>query len=122
MVLSGLGVVLLRMRKESENNLSPDEELIPSGSALHSGSKTERRAMALETGSAGEVLSKSVSDDEISDVISSSAPSLLLQCLFLLVQCLCLPVVYRKDGRWTNGLLTATSGMSRIPDCTQALT
>ena len=75
-VLSGLGVVLLRMRKESENNLSPDEELIPSGSALHSGSKTERRAMALETGSAGEVLSKSVSDDEISDVISSSAPSL----------------------------------------------
>ena len=75
-VLSGLGVVLVRMRKESENNMSPDEELIPKGSALHSGSKTERRAMALETGSAGEVLSKSVSVDEISDVISSSAPSL----------------------------------------------
>lgn len=75
-VLSGLGMVLIRMRRESENNLSPDEELIPSGSALHSGSKTERRAMALETGSAGEVLSKSVSDDEISDVISSSAPTL----------------------------------------------
>ena len=33
--------------------------------------------MALETSSAGEVLSKSVSVDEISDVISSSAPSLL---------------------------------------------
>ena len=75
-VLSALGVVLVRVRKESENNMSPDEELIPKGSALHSGSKTERRAMALETGSAGEVLSKSVSVDEISDVISSSAPSL----------------------------------------------
>ena len=75
-VLSALGVVLVRVRKESENNMSPDEELIPTGSALHSGSKTERRAMALETGSAGEVLSKSVSVDEISDVISSSAPSL----------------------------------------------
>ena len=75
-VLASLGVVLVRMRRQSASNMSPDEELIPVGSALHSGSQTERRAIALETGSAGEVLSKSVSDDEISDVISSSAPSL----------------------------------------------
>ena len=76
MILSGLGVVLARMRRESATSMSPDEELIPVGSALHSGSQTERRVMALETSSAGEVLSKSVSVDEISDVISSSAPSL----------------------------------------------
>jgi hypothetical protein len=58
--------------------MSPDEELIPVGSALHSGSKVERREMALETSSAGEVLSKNVSDDEISNVLASSMPTLSL--------------------------------------------
>ncbi len=77
-VLAGVGVVMVRMRRESEAAMSPDEELIPLGSALHSGSQGERRAMALETSSAGEVLSKAVSSDEISDVLASSMPSLSL--------------------------------------------
>ncbi len=77
-VLAGVGVVMVRMRRESEAAMSPDEELIPIGSALHSGSQGERRAMALETSSAGEVLSKAVSDDEISNVLASSMPSLSL--------------------------------------------
>ena len=76
LILTLISVALVRMRKESLLVMSPDEELIPIGSALNSGSQTERRSMALETGSAGEVLSKSVSADEISDVISSSAPTL----------------------------------------------
>jgi len=77
-VLAGLGVTLVRMRRESASAMSPDEELIPVGSALHSGSKVERREMALETSSAGEVLSKAVSDDEISNVLASSMPTLSL--------------------------------------------
>ena len=76
LILTFISVTLVRMRKESLLVMSPDEDLIPIGSALNSGSQTERRAMALETGSAGEVISKSVTSDEISDVISSSAPTL----------------------------------------------
>ena len=76
--LAGVGVVMVRMRRESDAAMSPDEELIPVGSALHAGSQGERRAMALETSSAGEVLSKAVSADEISDVIASSTPTLSL--------------------------------------------
>lgn len=77
-VIAGVGVVMVRMRRESKAAMSPDEELIPVGSALHSGSQRERRDMALETSSAGEVLSKAVSTDEISDVLASSMPSLSL--------------------------------------------
>ena len=76
LILTFISVTLVRMRKQSLLVMSPDEDLIPIGSALNSGSQTERRAMALETGSAGEVISKSVTSDEISDVISSSAPTL----------------------------------------------
>lgn len=77
-ILAAAGAVLIRMRRESEAAMSPDEELIPVGSALHAGSQGERRALALETSSAGEVLSKAVSADEISDVLASSMPSLSL--------------------------------------------
>lgn len=77
-VLAGVGVALVRMRRESAAAMSSDEELIPVGSALHSGSNVERREMALETSSAGEVLSKAVSDDEISNVLASSMPTLSL--------------------------------------------
>ena len=73
-----LGVTLVRMRNDSVSLLSPEEELIPAGSALHSGTQTERREVALETGSAGEVLSSAISEDEISSVRASSLPSLSL--------------------------------------------
>ena len=75
-VVAGLGVALIRMRKEGIQSLNPEEELIPIGSALHSGSQSDRRALALDTGSAGEALSSSISEDEISSAISSSLPSL----------------------------------------------
>ena len=57
--------------------IRPDEELIPPGSALLSGSQTERRAAALETSASGEVLTGTVSEEEMRDAISSSSlPSL----------------------------------------------
>ena len=55
--------------------ISPDEELIPEGSALLSGSLTERRAAALETSSSGEVLTGGVSEDEIKAALAQSSPS-----------------------------------------------
>jgi uncharacterized membrane protein len=53
-----------------------DEELIPQGSALLSGSDSERRNAALDTSSAGEVLSGGVSEDEIKAALASSMPTL----------------------------------------------
>ena len=70
-------VVVMRMRRSSSLAIRPEEELIPPGSALLSGSKTERRAAALETSASGEVLTGTVSDEEMRDAIaSSSLPSL----------------------------------------------
>ena len=77
-LLAALGVVLVRMRSDSISLLSPEEELIPAGSALHSGTQIERREVALETGSAGEVLSSAISEEEASSVRESSLPSLSL--------------------------------------------
>jgi uncharacterized membrane protein len=54
----------------------PDEELIPQGSALLSGSNSERRNAALDTSTAGEVLSGGVSEDEIKAALESSMPTL----------------------------------------------
>tara|TARA_B100000214_G_scaffold329504_1_gene269310 strand:+ start:72299 stop:77065 length:4767 start_codon:yes stop_codon:yes gene_type:complete len=75
-VIAGLGVGLIRMRKEGIQSLNPEEELIPIGSAIHAGSQSDRRAFALDTGSAGEALSSTISEEEISSVLSSSLPSL----------------------------------------------
>ena len=77
-VITGLGVGLVRMRRGSATSLTPEEELIPMGSALQSGSFTDRRKSALETSSSGGVLSSTISDDEISELRDSSLPSLSL--------------------------------------------
>ena len=70
-------VVGIRIRRASSMEIRPDEELIPPGSALLSGSQTERRAAALETSASGEVLTGTVSEEEMRDAISSSSlPSL----------------------------------------------
>ena len=65
------------MRRNSSAMMSPDEELIPEGSALLSGSLSERRAAALETSSSGEVMTGGVSDEEIQAAIAQSSPSSL---------------------------------------------
>jgi hypothetical protein len=65
------------MRSSSSEGLRPEEELIPPGSALLSGTQTERMAAAMETGASGEVLTGTVSNDEIESAMSSSSlPSL----------------------------------------------
>ena len=76
-VVSVSAVLVLRARRTSSLAIRPDEELIPPGSALLSGSTNERRAAALETSASGEVLTGTVSEQELSDAISSSSlPSL----------------------------------------------
>ena len=74
-LLSSAVVYGVRMRKSSSTLVNPDEELIPEGSALLSGSLSERRAAALETSSSGEVLTGGVSDDEIQTALAQSAAS-----------------------------------------------
>ncbi len=76
-LLSSSVVMGLRMRKSTNEGLRPEEELIPPGSALLSGTQTERMAAAMETSVSGEVLTGTVSDDEIKSALSSSSlPSL----------------------------------------------
>ncbi len=79
-IVSASAVMVIRARRSSSLATRPDEELIPPGSALLSGSTNERRAAALETSASGEVLTGTVSDEELKDAISSSSlPSLNLQ-------------------------------------------
>ena len=78
-VLVLLGSILVsgvRMRKSSTTSLSPEEELIPEGSALLAGTQSERKAAALETSASGEILTGGVSDDEIQAAIAQSSPML----------------------------------------------
>lgn len=74
-LLSAAVVYGVRMRKSSSTLVNPDEELIPKGSALLSGSLSERRAAALETSSSGEVLTGGVSDEEIQAALVQSSAS-----------------------------------------------
>ena len=76
-ILSTTVVYGVRMRRNSSAMMSPDEELIPEGSALLSGSLSERRAAALETSSSGEVMTGGVSNEEIQAAIAQSSPSSL---------------------------------------------
>jgi len=77
LMLLGFAVVSgVRMRKSSAQSLSPEEELIPEGSALLAGTQSERKAAALETSASGEVLTGGVSDDEIQAAIAQSSPML----------------------------------------------
>jgi uncharacterized membrane protein len=74
-LLSTAVVYGVRMRKSSSAMVSPEEELIPEGSALLSGSLSDRRAAALETSSSGEVLTGGVSDEEIQAALAQSSAS-----------------------------------------------
>ena len=76
-VVSASAILIVRARRSSSLAARPDEELIPPGSALLTGSTKERRAAALETSASGEVLTGTVSEQELNDAISSSSlPSL----------------------------------------------
>jgi hypothetical protein len=75
-LLGSLIVSGARMRRSSTTSLSPEEELIPEGSALLSGTRSERKAAALETSASGEVLTGGVSNDEIQSAIAQSSPML----------------------------------------------
>ena len=77
--LTGAVFLGLKMRANSQKFLTPDEELIPEGSALLSGSSNERRAAALDTSlGSGDTLTGGVSDDEIQSAIAASGPGKLL--------------------------------------------
>ena len=75
-MLGSIVVSGVRMRRSSVTSLSPEEELIPEGSALLAGTQSERKAAALETSASGEVLTGGVSDDEIQAAIAQSSPML----------------------------------------------
>jgi hypothetical protein len=75
-LLGSIVVSGVRMRRSSATSLSPEEELIPEGSALLAGTQSERKAAALETSASGEVLTGGVSDDEVQAAIAQSSPML----------------------------------------------
>ena len=79
-VVSVSATLIVRARRSSSLAARPDEELIPPGSALLTGSTNERRAAALETSASGEVLTGTVSEQELNEAISSSSlPSLNIE-------------------------------------------
>ena len=78
--LSGIAAFGIRARREF-SPLSTEEHLIPRGSALQSGSATERRAAALDTSTSGDVVTGEVSDIEIQSALEATLPSLPTQDL-----------------------------------------
>lgn len=74
-LLGSIVFIGINMRKNSSINRT-DEELIPVGSALLSGNAADRRSAALDTSLSGDVLSGSVSQDEINAALSSTMPTL----------------------------------------------
>jgi len=76
LLLGSIVVSGMRMRRSSATSLSPEEELIPEGSALMAGTQSERKAAAMETSASGEVLTGGVSSDEIQAAIAQSSPML----------------------------------------------
>ena len=77
--LAGVISLGLKLRKNSQSLMSPEEELIPEGSALLSGSSHERRAAALDTSlGSGDTLTGGVSEDEIQAAIDASGPAKIL--------------------------------------------
>ncbi|MDC3281674.1 S8 family serine peptidase [Euryarchaeota archaeon] len=77
--LVGVSVLGIRMRNNSQKLMSPEEELIPEGSALLSGSSTERRNAALDTSlGSGDTMTGGVSEDEIQAALASSTPAKLI--------------------------------------------
>ena len=73
--LAGVFVLGIRMRRDSQNLMSSEEELIPKGSALLSGTSAERRNAALDTSlGSGDTMTGGVSEDEIQAAIAASGP------------------------------------------------
>ena len=70
--LISLGV---RARQEF-SPINSDEELIPRGSALQSGTKEERRAAALDTYTTGDVVTGGVTESEIKETLQATVPTL----------------------------------------------
>ena len=75
LILSSLIIFGIRLRRNSEL-ITSDEELIPLGSALQSGTKSERMADALFTPLEGDMISGSVTDEEIRDALSIALPEI----------------------------------------------
>ena len=77
--LVGISILGIQMRSKSQKLMSPEEELIPKGSALLSGSSAERRNAALDTSlGSGDTMTGGVSEDEIRAALASSTPSKLI--------------------------------------------
>jgi len=77
--LTGAIFLGLKLRANSQDLMSPEEELIPAGSALLSGNSNERRAAALDTSlGSSDTLTGGVSDDEIQAAIAASGPGKLV--------------------------------------------
>jgi len=77
--LAGVSILGIQMRNNSQKLMSSEEELIPKGSALLSGSSNERRVAALDTSlGSGDTLTGGVSEDEIQAVLAASGPGKLL--------------------------------------------
>ena len=75
LILSSLIIFGVRLRRNSKL-ITSDEELIPLGSALQSGTKSERMADALFTPLEGDMISGSVTDEEIRDALSIALPEI----------------------------------------------
>jgi uncharacterized membrane protein len=75
-VFALVGLILggINLRRSSNDFISSDEELIPKGSALISGSTLERRAAALDTSRSGDVATGGVSESEVQAALSASLP------------------------------------------------
>lgn len=70
-------LVFLGVRARSEYiPVRSEDELIPRGSALHAGSREERMAAALDTSTAGDVVTGDVSQSEIQEMLQSTIPTL----------------------------------------------
>ena len=71
------GMIFLGIKARDEfAPLTPQEEIIPRGSAILAGSSDERKAAALEIDTTGDVVTGGVLDSEIEEIIQSTVPTL----------------------------------------------
>ncbi len=75
LAVSAIATAVFRMR-QSSLPIRNEEELIPLGSALQAGTQERRMELALDTHSAGDVVTGDVSEIEIEEAMSAVMPSL----------------------------------------------
>ena len=75
LAVTAIATTVFRMR-QSTLPIRNEEELIPKGSALQAGTQEHRREVALDTYSAGDVVTGDVSETEIEEAMSAVLPSL----------------------------------------------